>query len=46
MSTYSVAKSESGRLARTSSALLGLKSARPVNVMIKYDVKLALNKAR
>jgi len=37
VSIDTVAKSASGRLARTSSALLGLKSARPVNVMIKYD---------
>jgi Subtilase family/PA domain/Fibronectin type-III domain len=37
VSTYTAAKSDSGRIARTSPALLALKSARPVNVMIKYD---------
>jgi subtilisin family serine protease len=35
--TYTAAKSQSGRLAQTSPSLVGLKSARPVNVMIKYD---------
>jgi subtilisin family serine protease len=35
--TISVAKSESGRLARTDPTLLGQHGAAPVNVVIKYD---------
>jgi hypothetical protein len=36
-STYTGDKSLSGRLARTDQSLLGIKSSKPVNVMIKYD---------